>query len=98
MRTFKEFGIKPASKSFIGDKIKIDRIVNREIVVLDYKVEDSKYNKGNGKCLYLQIEFNGDDDAAADLLKGEPGDPKGNDEPVDPMKAMMEDVKKDGSK
>ena len=37
-------------------------------------------------------------DAAADLLKGEPGDPKGTDEPVDPMKAMMEDVKKDGSK
>lgn len=59
MRTFKEFGIKPASKSFIGDKIKIDRIINREIVVLDYKVEDSKYNKGNGKCLYLQIELQG---------------------------------------
>lgn len=61
MRTFKEFGIKPISKSFIGDKIKIDRIVNREIVVLDYKVEESKYSKGNGnnKCLYLQIELNG---------------------------------------
>ena len=56
MKQFKEFGIKSITKNFTGDKIKIGRILNREIVVLDYKVEQSKYDKGNGKCLHLQIE------------------------------------------
>lgn len=41
-----------------GDKIKIDRILNREIIVHDFKIEKSKYEKGNGRCLYLQIEVN----------------------------------------
>lgn len=32
--------------------------MNKEIVVADYKVEPSKYtNKGSGKCLTLQIEY-----------------------------------------
>jgi hypothetical protein len=26
-------------------------------VVTDYKIEKSRYEKGNGKCLYLQIEI-----------------------------------------
>lgn len=56
MKTFKELGIQTETKSFIGDKIKIDRILNREIAVFDYKIEDSKYTD---KCLFLQIELNG---------------------------------------
>jgi len=55
MNNFNQFNIKPASKGFEGDKIKIDRIINKEIVVYDFKIENSKYEKGNGKCLYLQI-------------------------------------------
>jgi hypothetical protein len=43
--------------AFTGDKIKIERILNREIKVLDYKIEKSRYDKGNGKCLYLQIQL-----------------------------------------
>lgn len=31
--------------------------MNREIVVVAYKIETSKYEKGNGKCLHLQIEI-----------------------------------------
>jgi hypothetical protein len=32
--------------------------MNKEIVVADFKVEDSKFtNKGSGKCLTLQIEY-----------------------------------------
>lgn len=60
MFKFSDFDIKPQTKSFEGEKIKIDKILNREIVVTDYKIETSKYEKGNGKCLYIQIEFNGD--------------------------------------
>jgi hypothetical protein len=59
MKTFKEFGIKAESQSFTGDKIKISRVLNKEITVHDYKIEDSKYGD-NKKCLSLQIEFDGE--------------------------------------
>jgi len=58
MKQFKDLGIKPALKSFSGDKIKIGRILNREIIVEDYRIDDSKFNKDNGKkCLCLQISI-----------------------------------------
>lgn len=57
MNRFKDMGIAPTVKSFQGDKIKIDRLLNREIKVIDYKIETSKYEKGNGKCLYMQIQL-----------------------------------------
>lgn len=60
MNCFKDFGIKPQSKAFEGDKIKIDRVLNKEIEIHDYKIEQSKYEKGNGKCLYMQILVDGE--------------------------------------
>lgn len=61
MNEFKNFNIKPETKSFEGDKIKVDKILNRKITVLAFKIEDSKFKeKGNGKCLYIQIEFDQD--------------------------------------
>ena len=57
MKRFSELGIKAEeSKKLIGDKVKVDKILNKEIVVLDYKIEDSKHNAG--KCLHLQISIN----------------------------------------
>jgi hypothetical protein len=62
MNRFSQFEIKTPERGFEGDKIKITRIVNREIVVHDYKVVDSTVKafqeKGSGKCLHLQISFN----------------------------------------
>lgn len=55
MNYFKDLGIKPKTKAFMGDKIKIDRILNIEIIVHDFKVEDSKKKEGT-KYLTLQIE------------------------------------------
>ncbi|MGE9312850.1 hypothetical protein ACLOAU_14475 [Niabella sp. CJ426] len=55
MKDFKSFNIKPTVKSFEGDKIKIDRVLNKCIVVEDYRIETSKFDKGSGKCLHLQI-------------------------------------------
>lgn len=55
MFSFKEFGIKPTVKAFEGDKIKIDRIINKLIVVADFKIDKSKYATGSGKLLTLQI-------------------------------------------
>lgn len=58
MNKFADFQITTYQKAFTGDKIKIDRILNREIVVHDYKIEKSKFEKASGKCLHLQIELN----------------------------------------
>jgi len=41
-----------------GKKIEMYKVLNREISVHDYLIGPSKYEqKGNGKCLKLQIEF-----------------------------------------
>src|SRR5690606_24280650 len=53
---FKDLGIITENKPFTGDKIKIIKILNREITVHDYKIQDSKFE---GKRLDLSIELNG---------------------------------------
>jgi ribosomal protein L31 len=56
MKEFKEFNIKTSLQNFVGEKIYIHRIINREVIVHDFKVEKSKFDTGDGKCLYIQIE------------------------------------------
>lgn len=59
MKSFKELNIKPKETSgFTGDKMKIAKVFNKEIIVHDFKIQKSKFEKGNDKCLYLQIELN----------------------------------------
>lgn len=59
MKRFSELGIS-AGNNFVGDKLKIDRVLNREITVLKHKIESSKFPKNkSGKCLHLQIEIGG---------------------------------------
>ena len=53
MKTFAEFNIQTTQKAFIGDKIKIERILNISISVIAFKIEESKYK---GKYLNLQIK------------------------------------------
>lgn len=59
MKQFKDFNIEKTDKMFSGEKIKMSKILNRSIIIHDYKIEPTKIeankNKGNGKCLYLQI-------------------------------------------
>lgn len=57
MKTFGDLGIKPSKKMFIGDKIKINRLMNREIVVSGFEVRPSKYPDKGLDALILQIEF-----------------------------------------
>ena len=60
MKKFSELGVKTEVR-MTGSKINITRIMNREITVLDYKIEDSKFPKNkSGKCLFLQVEFDGE--------------------------------------
>ena len=64
MNRFSQFNIKVPTKGFEGNKIKMARILNREIVVHAFKIEESKVpafkEKGTGKCLHLQISSNGE--------------------------------------
>lgn len=56
MISFKELGIKPKVQAFEGDKIKIERILNKPIIVEAFKIGDSNFkDKGSGKLLTLQI-------------------------------------------
>lgn len=58
IKNFKDFGIVSQSKNFTGEKISIDQILNQPITVYDFVIKDSKYkDKGNGKCLYIQITY-----------------------------------------
>lgn len=54
MKKFSDFNIKPDYKGFVGDKIKISKVLNREIIIHDFKIEDSKFD---GKRLDLQIQI-----------------------------------------
>lgn len=56
MKNFSDFNIQ--LEQFTGKKIEIDEVVGKEIQVLDFKIEPSKYaDKGNGMRLTLSIRY-----------------------------------------
>lgn len=55
MTNFQDLGIKPKTKTFDGDKIKIERILNRQIEVHRFIIEKSKFESGNGQRIRLQL-------------------------------------------
>ena len=58
MKKFSDFNITVISKAFTGEKIKMVKILNKPIEVVNYEINESKYReKGNGKCLYIQIKL-----------------------------------------
>lgn len=57
MNAFKDLGIKAQPNSFVGDKLKLDKILNQEIKVLEFKI-DKSIKKENSDYLTLQIEKN----------------------------------------
>lgn len=59
MTNFSELGINPPATAFVGNKIEIKDILNLQIIVIDYKVAESKFPKNNPNCLHLQIETEG---------------------------------------
>lgn len=58
MKDFRDFGIKPKNNALIGEKISINKILNMDIIVENWIEADSKF-EGKGKCLYLQIIYQG---------------------------------------
>lgn len=60
MRKFSDFKIKPKSNRFVGDKIRMWDVLNRPIIVHEFKIDESKFKDSNSRqCLSLQIELNG---------------------------------------
>lgn len=57
MNRFSELNIKAPERGFEGEKIRISKVLNREIVVYRFRLEDSKVFKKSGaeKCLCLEI-------------------------------------------
>jgi len=82
MKNFSELGIKSSHRVLSGEKVKIRHILNRDILVWDYRIEKSKFPKNkSGMCLHLQIEFDGHkhvvftgSDVLIDLIKQVPED------------------------
>lgn len=64
MIRFKDLNIEYTAKSFEGEKISMDRVLNQEITIVDFKIQDSKIpgflERGAEKCLYLQIRYKGE--------------------------------------
>ena len=59
MKKFSDFGVS-VDLPMSGEKIKISKILNCEIIVNDYKLNESKYSKNtSGQCLTLQIIIEG---------------------------------------
>lgn len=64
LKAFKDLNIEPVEtpgSGFVGDKISIPKIIGKQITVFwPYKIAPSKWpESGNGKCLTVQIELNG---------------------------------------
>lgn len=59
-KKFSDLGIKVQRKNFVGEKIKIHKILNVEIMVHAYYIKPSKYpEKGSQNCLWMQISMAG---------------------------------------
>jgi len=44
----------------MGDKVKIDSILNKEILITDYRIRNSKFSKNSsGKYLTVQFKLDG---------------------------------------
>jgi hypothetical protein len=69
-KKFSDFGIKITSKKFMGEKIRLGKVLNTEIMVHFYEIKPSKYPKnGNDNCLYLQISVEGKKYVAFSIAK-----------------------------
>ena len=56
MKSFKDLNIAPI-ETYVGQRIEILDVVDQEIIISKFKIEPSKYtDRGNGKCLVLQIK------------------------------------------
>lgn len=56
MNKFCDFGIAPERDHFVGDKIRIMKVLNQPLIIHDYKLSQSKF-EDSSDVMHLQIEF-----------------------------------------
>jgi len=56
MMSFSDFA---DEKPFRGEKIRIEDVLNQQIIIKDYRITPSKFN--HGECVSMQIEYKGRD-------------------------------------
>ena len=54
MKKFSDFA---DSRQLEGDKISIDKILNKEVIVKNFTIKESKYNIGDNFYMTMQIEI-----------------------------------------
>jgi hypothetical protein len=61
MLDFKDLGVKPPEKKFNGTKMPIRKVIDKPIVVNDFKIEPSRYPESSpdGNRVVLQFTLNG---------------------------------------
>lgn len=60
VKSFKDFDIELTRTALTGDKIDMDDLLNREIVITAFSIDTSKFpEKGNGMRLTLQFIIDG---------------------------------------
>jgi hypothetical protein len=70
IKNFSDLGINAKPTKFVGEKIRLSKILNVEIVVYDYHIKPSKYpEKGNKDCLWLQLSIDGKKHVAFSVAK-----------------------------
>lgn len=56
LKSFKSLNVPLPSIGFEGTKIDMQDLIDRDIILHDFKIEDSKFPKpGKEKCLHLQV-------------------------------------------
>lgn len=60
MEIFKLVDIVPEHKCMDGDKVKIEEILNKPIIILGVAINNSKYAKDGDKCLTVQFYLKDD--------------------------------------
>jgi hypothetical protein len=58
MKRFSDLNITINTDNFSGEKIKINQILNKSIIIIDYKVVKSKFKDKTEDCLYLAFKYN----------------------------------------
>lgn len=57
-KSFKELGLQMPEEGFVGEKIAMTKILNKQIVVHKFKIDPSKHNEGNYMKMQISIDSN----------------------------------------
>lgn len=56
MNKFSDFG--DTSSALDGEKLNIEEVIDREIIINDFRIRKSKFERGSGKYLTIQFILN----------------------------------------